>query len=177
MTNILQMVDGRLHRLDTERCLPQKRSVYLAGPITGLTQEGASYGWRKELMDLLPEHIEGYSPMRATNFLKDIGVLTVANSTDHFMTTPAAIDCRDLNDVKMCDVLVACFLEAAEGYLSLGTAKEFGWAEILDKPIVMIAKEGDPHREHPMMFNSAGYVVDNLEDAAEVIHWLLTPGI
>jgi nucleoside 2-deoxyribosyltransferase len=156
---------------------PQKRSVYLAGPISGLNQEDASYGWRKELKGMLFEHIEAYSPMRATEYLKDKGILDSSYVNSSYMDTDAAINCRDRNDVLMCDAMVACFLEAAEGYVSKGTCMEFGWADAYRKPIVLVAKEGDTHLGHPMLRGAAGYIVDNLEDAAEAINWLLTPGI
>jgi len=109
-----------------------KRTIYLAGTITGLTHDEARYGWRqefKELMDSMgADHISLNSPMRGKEFLEDVGVLSNDGSgyPDHAMSTPAGVTTRDYNDVRMCDALVACYLESGNRP-SLGTAAEFGY--------------------------------------------------
>ncbi len=97
-------------------------------------------------------------------------------NSSHVLTTDAGILTRDTNDVRNCDVLVACFLEANDK-ISIGTCSEMGMAHILQKPIVMIAKVGDPHREHAMISCMSGYIVEDLEEAAHVTEHLLTPSL
>jgi nucleoside 2-deoxyribosyltransferase len=153
----------------------RKKNIYLAGTISGLSHDEARFGWRKEFSLLLPEHIQCSSPMRAKEFLRDAGKL-YGSYEEHPMASAAGIVTRDRHDVKNCDAMIACFLEGKDQY-SLGTAIEFGWADGWHKPIIMIAEEGDPHRVHPMMSDMAGYIVDNLEDAAHLVTHLLTPGV
>lgn len=167
-----------------------KKTIYLAGPITGLSYEAARLGWRVEFKALLPEHILALSPMRGKDYLVDEGILAGdANMyPEHLMSTPSGIVCRDRNDVKNCDVMVANFLGADRA--SVGTAIEFGWADAFVKPIVMIIepdglieKKGmhafevtNPHW-HGMMNEMAGYVTHTVEEAAHVCTHLLTPGV
>lgn len=156
-----------------------KHSVYLAGSITGLTHDEARYGWRKkfkEMMDAYP-HIFCSSPMRGKEMLEDFGVLTSGKGyPKHAMTSPAGIVTRDRNDVKLCSVMVACFLESG-GKLSGGTFIEFGWADRYDKPTVIIGAPNDPNVNHLMSQRLAGYRVDTLEDAALIVGHLLTPSL
>lgn len=164
-----------------------KRSVYLAGPITGLTHDEARHGWREEFAALMRamelEHISLYSPMRGKSFLQHHGVLSSGEGyPDHPMARASGITTRDCNDVRFCDVLLGCFLETpvdenGNQIGSLGTAWEFGAAYVLGKPIVMVGAADNIHVKHVMMAHSSGYIVETLEDAAELIGFLLTPGI
>ena len=157
--------------------------VYLAGPISGLSYEDASQGWRRQIVPMLEysdyscKHlpVRCYSPMRCKDFLADKGKLFGAYE-ENPLATEGGIVTRDRNDVLQCDVMIACFLES-QGYMSLGTAVEFGWADSHRKPIIMVAKPGDPHREHPMLKRMAGYIVETLEEAAALTQALLLPGI
>jgi hypothetical protein len=156
-----------------------KHSVYLAGTITGLTHDEARYGWRKEFDELMEpyDHIFCSSPMRGKEMLEDFGVLTSGKGyPDYAMTSPAGIVTRDRNDVKLCSVMVACFLES-KGKLSGGTFIEFGWADLFGKPTVVIGPEDDPNVQHLMSQHLAGYRVDTLEEAALIVGHLLTPGL
>ena len=158
------------------RNFPSK-TIYLAGPITGLTHDEARYGWREKFDLLLPDHIYSSSPMRGKDFLRDQGVLSDgADYPDHAMATAAGITTRDFNDVKTCDAMIACFLESG-GRLSGGTFMEYGFAHALQKPIVAIGSLDDPNIRHLMAERVMGYRVDTLEEAAVIVTHLLTPGI
>ncbi len=81
-----------------------KRTIYLAGPITGLTHDEARYGWRLmfaqrlDAMDM--DHIFCASPMRGKEFLQDLGVLSSGHDyPDNALSTSAGITTRDRNDV------------------------------------------------------------------------------
>jgi nucleoside 2-deoxyribosyltransferase len=165
------------------------KTIYLAGPITGLSYETARLGWRKDFASMMPPYIHAMSPMRGKDYLMDEDVL--AGDPDmypeHLMSTPSGIVCRDRNDVKNCDVMVANFLEA--DVASIGTSIEFGWADAFVKPIVMVVEPDgiiqekfgghivrNPHF-HAMMTEMAGYVTNTVEEAANVCIHLLTPGV
>lgn len=159
-----------------------KKTIYLAGPITGLTHDEARYGWRAQLRDQLGimgyDHIFCNSPMRGKEFLSGSGPLGSDQDmySDNPMSTSAGITTRDFNDVKTCDVMVACFLESG-GKLSGGTFMEYGFAHALQKPIIGIGDKDDVNLSHLMAARVIGYRVDTLEEAAIIIGHLLTPSI
>ena len=92
------------------------KTVYLAGPITGLSYSKARNTWRHEIASLLPEHIHPLSPMRNKDFLEDQTVLAgdPGMYPEHALATPSGICTRDRNDVRNCDAMVACFLGATD---------------------------------------------------------------
>lgn len=171
-----------------------QKSVYLAGPITGLSYEDARNGWRAQFADMLADtpHIHCASPMRAKQFLEGRSNLSGAPSAyaSNPLATACGITTRDHNDVLNCDAMVANFLGAERA--SIGTAIEFGWASAYKKPVVMVIEpNGDivtgdgvgqdslvhnPHW-HMMMNTIAGYIVGDLEEAAYIVRHLLTPGV
>lgn len=154
-----------------------KRTIYLAGPITGLTHDEARYGWRQAFAALMPPHIFCNSPMRGKEFLATHGILSSGHDyPDNAMATDAGITTRDYNDVKNCDAMVACFLESG-GRPSLGTAMEYGFAHAHQKPVIAVGDIEDPNIKHLMLQRVAGYRVDTLEEAAVIVGHLLTPGI
>lgn len=163
-----------------------KRTIYLAGPITGLTHEEARYGWRKEFVEQLAtmgaDHISCNSPMRGKEFLATHGVLSSGHDyPDNAMATDAGITTRDYNDVKNCDAMVACFLESG-GRPSLGTAMEYGFAYSHQKPVIAVGPlkidgMNEPNINHLMLQRVAGYRVDTIEEAALICYHLLTPGV
>ena len=153
------------------------KMIYLAGPITGLTHDEARDGWRREFAALMPEHIHCNSPMRGKGMLKNFGILTSGEDyPDNAMTTPQGITSRDFNDVRTCDAMIACFLES-NGKLSGGTFMEYGFAHALQKPIIGIGPADDPNLQHLMAQRVLGWRVDGLEEAANIVSLLLTPGL
>ena len=153
-----------------------KRLVYLAGPISGLAYKEARFGWRHAFAEMMPDYIECLSPMRQTNDLSAKRKLDIAGYVGNPLHTPAGITTRDHNDVKMCDAMVACFLES-DGTRSLGTAVEFGWADVYRKPIVVIGKADDDHIKHGMLARIRGFHTEDLEEGAQIIISLLSTGI
>lgn len=158
---------------------PHLGRVYLAGPISGLTHDEARYGWRATFIGLLAEpRIELFSPMRGKDSLRDIGALSSngADYGDDPISSESGVTCRDWNDVRRCDVLLACYLESG-GRPSLGTAWEIGVAHELRKPIVFVGTFDDPNMHHIILRRCAGYRVKDLEQAARCVRLLLTPGL
>ncbi len=153
------------------------KMVYLAGPITGLTHDEARHGWRTEFAALMPEHIHCNSPMRGKDMLQDYGILTSGDDyPDNALTTSSGITTRDFNDVRTCDAMIACVLES-QGKLSGGTFMEYGFAYAFQKPIIGIGPVDDPNLHHLMAQHVLGWRVDDLEEAANIVSLLLTPGL
>lgn len=154
-----------------------KRTVYLCGPITGLTYGDARHSWRKHFPSLLPEHIFCLSPMRGAELMHKNQVLMPKAEYDsqHIIENPRGILTRDENDIRTCDLMVANFLGAPKP--SIGSICEFGMARVLRKPVVLVMeKDGSNVHTHGFITEIACYWVDSLEDAAEVTTTLLTPG-
>ena len=158
-----------------------KKTVYLAGPITGLTHDGARYGWRLDFSDLLADmgldHISCSSPMRGKMFLKHHGILSSGHDyPKNPLASSEGITTRDYNDIRECSAMVACYLDSGNRP-SLGTAVEYGYCWALHKPVVTIGPEDDVNIRHAMLKRMSGYRVDTLEEAANIVGLLLTPGI
>lgn len=159
------------------------KSVYLAGPITGLSYGEAKNGWRAEFAKLLAArapHIECYSPMRSKEFLSDQQNLECRgvdlDKIEHALSRPLGILTRDGNDVAQRDAVVACFLGAQR--VSIGTVWEIGFASAQHprKPIIVVMEKDNIH-DHVFITHSSGYVVETLDEAALITGSLLTPGV
>jgi nucleoside 2-deoxyribosyltransferase len=154
------------------------KSVYLAGPITGLTyDEGAD--WRLHVGGQLLAHgIAAYSPLRAKHYLRAIGVLDNAGQPDSAylglnpLSEPKGITTRDRFDCMGKDMVLANFLGATQ--VSIGTCIELGWADAARVPIVAVMEEDNVHR-HAMVNEVAGFIVGTLEEAVAVITAVLLP--
>jgi nucleoside 2-deoxyribosyltransferase len=145
-----------------------RKRIYLAGPISGLTYDGAQ-DWRTKFSADIDERIECFSPLRGKEFLRSKGVLE--GSYPHMLATDAAITGRDRNDCTRAD-LVLFYLLGAER-VSIGTMIELGWADANRIPAVLVMeKEGNPH-EHPMVRGTTSFRVDNLQDALRVSELIL----
>lgn len=153
------------------------RTVYLAGPITGLQYGTARHTWRKEFPLLLPDHIHCFSPMRGAELMDRAGVIKAGSEyeSQHHIENARGIFTRDINDIQKCDIVVANFIGA--GRVSIGTCVEFGAAHILRKPVVIIMEKTGNVHHHAFITEIGGFWVDNIEDAADVVTTLMTPGV
>lgn len=148
--------------------------VYLCGPITGLTYQEARFGWRAEVATALSLHgIDTLSPMRWKDQLKDINVISAAGYTGHVLSSSRGIITRDRFDTTRSDLIFCNFLGAPDK--SLGSAIEFGWADLGRVPVVMaIEEEGNPN-DHCMLREIAGFTVASVEEGVQVIKDILIP--
>jgi hypothetical protein len=158
--------------------------VYLAGPITGLTYNGAT-DWRKEVeRDLFPD-IDALSPMRGKEYLKSLAVIADAKkqgviggtSEDLYkmgnvMSSPQGITGRDRNDVRTSQAVLMNLLGATT--VSIGTMIEAGWADAFRVPLIVVRTPGDLH-SHGMLDALALYTVTDLEEAIHLTRMLLLP--
>lgn len=146
-------------------------TVYLAGPITGLTFDGAE-DWRTSTKaELGKVGIHGLSPLRAKEYLRDIkGELTAdckGYGDLNVLSSPRGIMTRDRFDATRCDVLLVNFLGATR--VSIGTCMELAWADLKRTPIVVaMESQGNVH-DHAMVTEAIGFRVPTLEEAIQTI--------
>jgi nucleoside 2-deoxyribosyltransferase len=149
-----------------------KGSVYLAGPITGLSWEDATK-WRNEVKAALaPMGVVCFSPLRAKTYLSHLDKLD-----DHYsqsvspLSTPRGIMTRDRWDATRCDVLFANFLGVTR--VSIGTVMEIAWADNERIPIVIVMEPDNVH-QHSMVKEAAGYIVPTLDEGIDIVGALFT---
>lgn len=146
-----------------------KRTVYLAGPVAGLTEDEAK-DWRVEVQMALADHnIMGISPLRcepATDGRYDVPDNTQDN--DKRFGTAQAIGSKNEFDARSCDMMLA-YLPMVPGRIpSVGTITEIGWGKALNKPVILVTN--DPYlQDHPVIQHCASWSLDNLSDAVDVL--------
>ncbi len=150
-----------------------KPSVYLAGPISGLTFDGCT-DWRKFVTSELGiDGIKAWSPLRAKEYLREFGVLDklcTGYSASSVLSSHRGIMTRDRFDATRCDVLFVNFIGATQ--VSIGTSMEIAWADAARIPIVCALEEGNPH-EHGMILEAIGFRVPTLDQAITVTKAIL----
>lgn len=140
--------------------------VYLAGPITGLSFNDC-VNWREWFIGQLPKEIIGLSPLRGKDYLEHERSVK-ADYAHKVLSSERGITTRDYNDVKRSDVVVVNLLGANK--VSIGTVMEIAWAKAFQIPTILVMERENNIHEHPMIRDSVGYRVDNLEEAL----WLTT---
>ncbi|NQU78593.1 nucleoside 2-deoxyribosyltransferase [Candidatus Woesearchaeota archaeon] len=145
------------------------KSVYLAGPITGLNYDSCN-GWREETIEKLSRYdIKGLSPLKGESclLLED----KIADEYDTNINNAKAITTRDRFLLNSCDIMLANLLGTKN--ITVGTMIEYGWADAARKPIItVIEKEGNPH-DHAIVREISGYRVDTLEEGLRIAIMLL----
>lgn len=154
------------------------KSVYLAGPITGLTFEGCT-DWREfAIRQLADGGIKGLSPMRGKDYLKGLGELpALKNAKEDYeyakygcLASSRGIMTRDHFDTTRCDVVLVNFLGAK--IVSIGTVMECAWAWMKRTPIVCVMEEANIH-EHGMLNEAIGFRVATLQEGINVVKSIL----
>ncbi len=139
------------------------KSVYLAGSITGLTYDQGQ-DWRLPAIEWLQAYgIEGRSPLRCKEFLREIGEITDHRTLEvqNPLSSDAGIVTRDRNDVMTCDAVLMNLLGAKS--VSIGTMIEIGWADAFRKPLILVMENEGGLHEHAMVRGLAGYRVSDLK--------------
>lgn len=149
-------------------------TVYLAGPISGLSFDQA-VDWRKAVIDdLATAGIRGLSPMRGKEYLagmQDLDKNCVEYGEINVLSSPRGIITRDRFDCTRCDVLLVHLGGATK--VSMGTVMEIAWANLKQTPIVCVMEAGNPH-EHAMVSQAIDYRLDTLEEAVHVVKAILS---
>jgi len=148
-------------------------SVYLAGPITGLSFKGCT-DWREGAKEHLDKFgIDAFSPMRKKGFLARYKHLSAKGYDLHALSTPSGITTRDRMDCQKRDIVIANLLGAEK--ISAGTMIEYGWADSARRPVISVMEpKGNPH-DHAMVNHIAGYRVETLEEALDLAIAILLP--
>ncbi len=124
--------------------------------------------WRHIVaQQLARDDIRGVSPLRCEPL---IGEVYSMQYVDPKFGTARAIAAKNMFDVLHCDMTLAYLprLIHAESPYSLGTVCELAWAKMAQKPTILVSD--DPYiLEHPVLGANAGWLLDNMEDAIEVI--------
>jgi nucleoside 2-deoxyribosyltransferase len=152
-----------------------KPTVYLAGPITGLSYGGAT-DWREYARKELDKYgIDAFSPMRGKIYLekfKDLSGAADAYSAWP-LSTAKGITTRDRFDATRVDLVLANL--AGADRVSIGTMIEFGWADAHRRPIVTVMEPTGNVHDHAMVREMAGFIVPTLDEALFVARAILTP--
>jgi nucleoside 2-deoxyribosyltransferase len=163
-------------------------SIYVAGPINGLSYDAARERRLYVARALAPSGIEVISPMRWKYNLKGVERLGSGGSyDDNPLTAAKGIVTRDRFDVRRCSMMLADLECPAHGecaecksngceytyeVASGGTFTEFGWADAFGKPIVTVLKPGSVH-DHPFVRALSGFIVPTLDEAIDIIKSVL----
>lgn len=146
-------------------------TVYLAGPITGLSYDEGQ-DWRTYVVGELRPYITAFSPLRCKDYLRERGLMDAMGYEDKALSSPKGITTRDRWDCQRCDLVLANVVGAKT--VSIGTVMEIAWADSVRTPIVLACEEGNPH-VHAMLTHAAGFVVPTLEEALEIVQAVLLP--
>jgi len=144
------------------------KTIYLCGPIAGISYKEATNGWRSEISNYLDADIKTISPMRGKDHLKDVESFEKRGNYDtNINSTGKAIITRDYFDVKNCDLILANFLGAER--VSIGSCFELAWAYAMQKPVVLVIDEKNIHI-HDFVLETCGYITHDLRKACDSIN-------
>lgn len=153
------------------------KTVYLAGPISGLTYDEATT-WRNAITIELAEFgIKCQSPMRAAIHLRhaagvlgDCEIQEGCKPAVESMSTPKGVVTRDKFDSTRCSLLLVNLLGAKK--VSIGTCVEIGWANANDIPIILVMEKDNCHN-HAFIRESASFITESLSDSVYIVKAIL----
>lgn len=144
-------------------------TVYLAGPIAGLSYAEAT-DWRDVAeMHLARANIRALSPMRAKGYLADVKSFSGTCGPEGDMgplSGPRAVMTRDRFDATRCDVLLVSLLGATK--VSIGTVMEIAWADLRRIPVVCVCEPDNIHR-HAMLDEAVGFWASTLDEGVAIV--------
>lgn len=157
------------------------KSVYLAGPISGLTY-GEATDWRiKTTQELGDCGIRCLSPLRAEVHLRNHeGLLNDCQTSDEHlkaggqvlaMSTPRGVVARDKFDCTRCSVILLNLLDSKK--VSIGSMIEVGWANANDIPIVLIMEDEGNCHEHAFVRESCAFRTPHISEAVQIVKAIL----
>ena len=148
--------------------------VYLAGSITGKSQDDAT-GWREYAEKyLLHLGIHGYSPMRGAAYVNGTNNLTEEEKKKFHaqdIDSIVGINVRDFNDCKTADAILVNLLGAQK--VSIGTVMEIAWARAFQIPVIIIMEKDNVHNHGMLTFGNV--LTNNLNDGLDAITQILLP--
>ena len=157
------------------------RTVYLAGPISGLTYQEAT-GWREDVIRELGRFgIKALSPLRAEVHLRNHeGLLNDCQTAEEHleagcqalaMSTPRGVVERDKFDCTRCSVLFINLRGAKR--VSVGSMIEIGWANANDIPIVLIMEDEGNCHDHAFVRECCAFRTPRISEGVEIVKAIL----
>ncbi len=145
-----------------------QKTVYLAGPIVGMTR-GQANDWREDIAEALAHYgVRGISPLRCEP-LPDGQAIYGDKGTCPMFGTAKAIGSKNVFDVRNTDMTLAYIPKPPEGGRhSWGTICELAGAHFINKQTILVSDDEDV-RNHPVLQALAGWVLEDLDQAVEVI--------
>lgn len=152
-----------------------KPSIYLCGPITGLSYGEARNGWRAEFASYIDRTlIDVYSPMRQEGHLSEVQSIE-HKPYDGILSSARGIVAKDRLDVQRATVVVGGFLGAK--LVSIGSICELAWADAWQKTTIIILEPKGNCHDRFFLTEMADYRVPTVKEAADVASAILLPGI
>jgi nucleoside 2-deoxyribosyltransferase len=149
----------------------KKPSIYLAGPITGMSYDSAT-DWRAQVKTLLEPDIDCFSPLRSKQYL--LNQTSIKDTYDEYvLSTQRGIFLRDFHDCRVRDLLFVNLLNTSK--VSIGTVMEIAWGAAFQKPIVLIMEKNDNIHEHALIREACPIRVETIEEAIFATRALLLP--
>lgn len=169
---------------DIKPPMKYKGTVYLSGPITGLSYGESRYGWREYAAENFAKGVKALSPMRHEGHLAEVSGQMREGMTAHPFSDPSVIVQKDFLDIDRCDIILVNLKGegVVDGYtcapqISRGTLVEIGYAVGKGKRIVLVMeKEGNIHAS-PFVTETAMLWLDDLDEAIVSINSLLSEGV
>lgn len=154
------------------------KSVYLAGPISGLTYEEASE-WRDEIKNALEsDGIKCLKPLRAAvhlrnhkGLLTDCEIIPGLEGAVIAMSTPKGVVTRDRFDATHCSVMLLNLFGSKK--ISIGSMVEIGWANANNIPIVLIMEDDGNLHDHAFVTECCQFRVTQISDAIHIVKAIL----
>lgn len=149
----------------------KKPSIYLAGPITGVSYAGST-DWRQHVKTFMAPDFDCFSPLRGKSYLANETSIADAYE-DTLLSSQRKIFARDTQDCMRCDALFVNLLGAER--VSIGTVMEIAWGWSYRKPIVLVMeKDGNLH-DHALIREACPFQVDDVDTGMVVMRALLLP--
>ena len=141
-------------------------TVYLAGPIRGLTHEEAS-GWRLDVIEKLKDAgIKCLSPMRNKELIKDAGRITDSYENLKGYSSHDLFN-RDKFDIMCSDIILFNLLN--KKVTIIGSLFELAWGHLLGKYCIVVVSDDSIYAKHPFIKESASIMFNNLDEAVDYI--------
>jgi len=142
------------------------KTIYLAGPISGLTFEEASI-WRKIItpaLELLGYEV--FNPLTGKEFLIGKGIIGADTSQNlNVLAHHDVIYNVDMFRVRQSDILLINFHNCK--IVSIGTVAEINLAHETNKLVIMVMDENNIHN-HPFI-TQRSIVLKTMEEAVAVL--------
>lgn len=154
------------------------KTVYLAGPISGLTYDEAT-GWRHAAQEVLAKSgIKAISPLSAAvhlrnhkGLLTDCEIVPGLECVVQAMSTPTGVVTRDKFYCLNTDVMILNLLGSKR--VSIGSMVEVGWANARNIPIVLVMEETGNFHEHAFVTECCQFRTTNVSDALHIVKAIL----